>query len=118
MTASTRGVVEAHIKAFNDHDLNAMMQCFTEDALWITGRDAFSGAREIEELFSNAFSGLTPHLSVNSFISDNETLAAAELTEEIVLDGKTKTFAIAGFYRIENGKLSSAKIYREGSADA
>jgi hypothetical protein len=43
---------------------------------------------------------------------------ACELSEQIVVDGTTLLDHIAGFYRVHSGRITGAKIYREGSADA
>jgi hypothetical protein len=43
---------------------------------------------------------------------------ACELTEKIVVDGATRVDRIAGFYRVQSGRITKAKIYREGSGDA
>jgi hypothetical protein len=40
---------------------------------------------------------------------------ACELIEHRVVDGVTRVDQIAGFYRVQSGRIT-AKIYREGSA--
>ncbi|GAA5036275.1 hypothetical protein GCM10023317_90170 [Actinopolymorpha pittospori] len=40
-----------------------------------------------------------------------------ELTETLTVEGRERSDAIAGFYRLRDGRIESAKIYREGSAD-
>ena len=67
-----------HIDAFNAHDLDALMACFSTDASWATGADRFQGAAALRMLFAGAFEALSP---------------------------------------VEAGRITAAKIYREGSAD-
>jgi uncharacterized protein len=43
--------------------------------------------------------------------------AACQLIEKPTFDGEEKVFFIAGFYEFRDGRIASAKIYREGSAD-
>jgi hypothetical protein len=43
---------------------------------------------------------------------------ACELSEHLVVDGVARVGQIAGFYRVQSGRITAAKIYREGSADA
>ena len=42
---------------------------------------------------------------------------ACELSEQIVVDGATRVDHIAGFYRVQSARVTTAKIYREGSAE-
>jgi len=39
------------------------------------------------------------------------------LSEQLVVDDATRVDHIAGFYRVRSGRITAAKIYREGSAD-
>jgi uncharacterized protein len=43
--------------------------------------------------------------------------AAAQLTEVFTFEGVERTDHIAGFYVVRQGRITAAKIYREGSAD-
>ena len=45
------------------------------------------------------------------------TQVACELSEQLVVDNATRVDHIAGFYRVRSGRITAAKIYREGSAD-
>jgi hypothetical protein len=39
------------------------------------------------------------------------------MTETLTVDGNEQTFSIAAFYLLRGGRIASAKVYREGSAD-
>ena len=64
-----------------------------------------------------AFAELSPHLTIQTMLSDGDQVAC-ELTEQLVVDDTTRVDHIAGFYRVHSGRITEAKIYREGSADA
>jgi uncharacterized protein len=38
------------------------------------------------------------------------------MTETTTIAGKEHTYSIAAFYQLRNGRIASAKIYREGSS--
>ncbi len=40
-------VIDRHITAFNDRDLDALMAGFTDDAVWITGTSVVCGHAEV-----------------------------------------------------------------------
>jgi hypothetical protein len=109
-------VVRRHVDAFNAHDLDALMGCFSEDATWVTGADGFQGDAALRELFANAFEELTPQLHLLSLLAQGD-LVACELREDYSAAGVERSDHIAGFYRVEAGRITAAKIYREGSAD-
>ena len=110
------GVVRRHIEAFNAHDLDALMACFSANATWVTGTDSFRGAAALQELFAAAFEGLLPRLHLLNLLVQGD-LVACELREDYVAEEVERTDYIAGFYRVAAGVITQAKIYREGSAD-
>jgi uncharacterized protein len=109
-------VVTRHIDAFNDHDLDALMACFSADATWVTGADRFQGAAALRALFAGAFEALSPRLSLQNLLVQGDQVAC-ELREDYSAEGADRSDHIAGFYRVEAGRITAAKIYREGSAD-
>jgi hypothetical protein len=113
---SPGAVVSEHIAAFNAHDLDRLMACFSTDATWITGADRFQGAPALRTLFAGAFEELSPQLHLESLIVQGD-LVACELREDYSTGGAHRTDHIAGFYRVEAGQITASKIYREGSAD-
>lgn len=108
--------VREHVRAFNDHDLDALMAGFTDDAVWITGSTVVAGRAALTDFFARALAGLMPTLTVHNLVAAADR-AACELVETITVDGLERVFHIAGFYRLEAGLITRAKIYREGSAD-
>ena len=116
MGADPASIVRRHVDAFNAHDLDALMHCFSENATWITGTDRSQGAAALRDLFADAFEQLAPRLHLLSLLARGD-LVACELREEYSAAGVGRTDHIAGFYRVEAGLISAAKIYREGSAD-
>ena len=105
-----------HVDAFNARDLDALLAGFTEDAVWFTGTTAVRGIDELTDLFADAMTQLLPTLTIQDVLTEGDRVAA-QLTETLTHDGQKRTFAIAGFYRLRDGRITSAKIYREGSAE-
>jgi uncharacterized protein (TIGR02246 family) len=109
-------VVRRHVEAFNARDLDALMAGFTEDAVWVTGTSVVRGRAALTELFAGAMTGLLPTLVVQNLLVDGDR-AACQLTETLTVAGEERTDSIAGFYRLRDGLIATAKIYREGSAE-
>lgn len=112
----TESAVRGHVAAFNHGDLDALMAGFTDDAVWVTGTTVVRGRDQLAEFFGAAMTGLTPTLTVRELLADGERVAC-ELTETLAVDGEQRTYAIAGFYRLRGGRIATATIYREGSAE-
>lgn len=107
-------MVREHVRAFNTGDLDALLTGFTEDAVWITGTTVVRGRAALRDLFSQAMRSLRPTLRIESLLSDGG-MVACQLTETLTVEGRERSYAIAGFYRHRAGRIESAKIYREGS---
>ena len=105
-----------HVAAFNDRNLEALLDGFTDDAVWITGTSVVRGRAELTELFSGAMEQLLPTLAIENVLADGDQVAA-QLTERLTHNGQVRVFAIAGFYRLAGDRIAWAKIYREGSAE-
>ncbi|RNI21357.1 nuclear transport factor 2 family protein [Flexivirga caeni] len=110
------GILEAHVAAFNDRDIDGLLRGFTADAEWVTGRYRCSGIGELTELFIGAFGAIAPRLEIVRAVP-GDGLVAAELVERMAIDGQVVAAPIAGFYTLRGGRIAIAKIYREGSAD-
>lgn len=106
-------LVRAHVRAFNDRDLDALLRTLADDAVWTTGRTTVRGRAELATFFAGAFAGLEASLEIRTLLSDGRA-AAAELTETF---GGARAVPIAGFYELAGGRIARARIYREGSAD-
>ncbi|AKU15968.1 nuclear transport factor 2 family protein [Luteipulveratus mongoliensis] len=115
MSTSSSSALQSHIAAFNARDIEALMAGFAPDATWVTGADTIR-ASELREFFTNAFVHLTPRLDIVRII-DGGPVVVAQM-RETWSHGGTRSASIAGIYDIANGLITSAKIYREGSADA
>ncbi|HWC20681.1 MAG TPA: nuclear transport factor 2 family protein [Flexivirga sp.] len=115
-TDDARAVLEAHVAAFNDRDVRGLLDGFTEDAEWVTGHYRCAGRTELEELFTGAFAAIAPRLGIVRVVGGHGVVAA-ELVEDMTIDGRPVRAPIAGFYTVRDGLIVGAKIYREGSAD-
>jgi uncharacterized protein len=114
--ADPRAVMSRHLTAFNAHDTDALLQTLAAGAVWNTGQDTLRGHRALAELFDPGLWELGPSLTVRSLLAEGD-LVAAELEEELTIDGQTRRFVIAGFFHVSHGKIQAVKIFREGSAD-
>ena len=59
---------------------------------------------------------LSPPLAVRSLVARGDVVAA-ELTETLVVDGHSQVLPVSGWYRVRDGRIAAATIYREGSAE-
>jgi len=112
----TTAAVREHVEAFNAGDLERLLAGFTEDALWITGQTVVHGRGELSRFFGAAIDGLRPHLAVENLITEDGR-AACQMTETLLFKQEQRSYSIAAFFRLHDGLITSAKVYREGSAE-
>jgi ketosteroid isomerase-like protein len=72
--------------------------------------------RRLRDFIRDAMEQLTPHLTVHRSIDGGDAVAV-EMTERWSVDGRSDTGALVAVFSLREGKIESAKIYREGSAD-
>lgn len=111
-----RDAIVEHLAAFNAHDTDRLLAGFAQDAVWATGQDVVRGQAALAELFDPGLWELAPSLTTVTLIADERTVAA-ELYERITIDGAEREFSIAAFFRVADGLITTAKVYREGTAD-
>ena len=109
-------LVREHLAAFNAHDSERLLAGLAEDVRWTTGHDAFRGRQALAELFDDGLWAMGPSLELRTLVADGAA-AAAELVEDITVNGERRRFAIAVFFRFADGLITHATVYREGSAD-
>jgi hypothetical protein len=114
--ATSRRAILEHLDAFNQHDTRRLIAGLSSTVVWRTGSDRFEGHSQLGALFGDALWDLAPSLLLRSLLIDGKT-AAAELREDLTVDGVAQAFAIAVFFEIEAGLIERATVYREGSAD-
>lgn len=109
-------LVERHIAAFNTQDVDALLTDFTPTATWVTG-DYTVPEGTLREFFTSAMESLTPQLSLHRVIDGGE-IVAAEMSETWSDGEEQKSAGLVAVFDLNDGKITRAKIYREGSADA
>lgn len=114
--AHTDELVQRHVEAFNNRDVDALLADFTPTATWVTG-DYSVPEGELREFFAGAMAALTPQLELHRVI-DGGTVLVAEMSEVWTVGAAGKTAALVAVLDLDEGKIAKAKIYREGSADA
>jgi ketosteroid isomerase-like protein len=112
---ATAAVLE-HISAFNAHSTQRLLDGLAEDAVWRTGTDVVQGSAALADLFDPWLWALAPSLKVTSLVAQGSQVAA-QLLEELTVDGEVRRMDIAVFFDVRDGKILSAKVYREGSAE-
>jgi ketosteroid isomerase-like protein len=108
--------IREHIDAFNEGDIERLLAGFSEDALWVTGQTVVRGRDELSRFFAAAIERLRPHLALENLITADGR-AACQMTETLLSQKTQRSYSIAAFFRLNNGLITSAKIYREGSAE-
>jgi ketosteroid isomerase-like protein len=112
-----RAAAEEHVAAFNAADRGRLLAGFAPDAVWITGRDRFTGVAELAGLFDDGLWALRPRLEVLTLVADGDS-AALRLHETLTVDGAAREFDIAVFLDFDPaGLIVRGQVYREGSAD-
>ena len=114
--SSAAAVVREHLDAFNAHSTERVLAGFAPDAVWRTGADVFEGRAGLADLFDPWLWTLNPSLAEVGLVCEGD-LVAAQLVEELTVDGELRRFGIAVFFRVRGGLIVAAKVYREGSAD-
>jgi uncharacterized protein len=114
--ASAVAVVREHVDAFNAHSTERLLAGFAPDAVWVTGTDVTHGRDGLADLFDDWLWGLRPSLAVITLVAADRHVAA-ELVEELTVDDERRAMNIAVFFVVDQGRITSAKVYREGSAD-
>ncbi|MFE2538601.1 nuclear transport factor 2 family protein [Actinacidiphila glaucinigra] len=115
-TTDAAAAIRTHVRAFNARNLDALLAGFTDDAVWITGTTTVRGRAALTGLFDEAMRGLLPTLEVSDLLAEGDR-AAGQMTETLTYRGERRTCPIAAFYELRDGRIASAKVYREGSAD-
>jgi len=104
------------VAAFDGGRLDELVAGFTDDATWRTGRSDATGTAELRALFAGAIAGLAPRLRIRGLVTRGDRVAA-ELTETLTVEGRTTEVPITAWYRVRDGRIAEAHVYREGSAE-
>ena len=119
VTQNTRAVVERFNEAFNRHDVDAIMQCMTDDCVFENTRPAPDGTRLVgqaavrsfwEELFARS-----PHARF-----DTEDLFAAgdrcvvQWIYHWIRDGKAGHVRGVDLFRVQDGLVAEKLSYVKG----
>lgn len=114
--SQTHDLVNRHIDAFNNHDVDALLADFAPSADWVTG-DYTVPEGQLREFFTSAMQSITPRLVLRRFIDGGDAVAI-EMTESWTNEDTAKSAALVAVFDLSDGKITRAKVYREGSSDA
>lgn len=112
----THDLVRRHIDAFNAGDADRLLADFAPDAVWVTG-DHTVPPGELRPFFEGAMRSLRPHLALVRIVGGGDAVAV-EMVETWTHEDATKIAALVAMLDVADGRISRAKVYREGSADA
>lgn len=113
--SQTPNLVQRHINAFNDRDVDALLADFAPSADWVTG-DYTVPVGQLRQFFTSAMESLTPQLTFRRAI-DGGNVVAIEMTEQWTHDTTARTADLIAVFDLDAGKIARARIYREGTAD-
>jgi limonene-1,2-epoxide hydrolase/heme-degrading monooxygenase HmoA len=106
--------VREHVAALNEQNLDRLLACFSADATWVADTDRLSGSEELARFFQDLFSS-SPEVSIETMVSDGDRVAC-EMSEQLVVDGVTRVNRVAGFYEVQDNRITAATIYRRAAA--
>lgn len=106
--------VEAHLRAFNARDVEAVLTLFAHDAVFATADGLVVGRRALRALFTEAFQEPAgAALELRRAVVEADT-AACELVERLALpDGGAAELPVAAFYTVIRGELARVRVYRD-----
>lgn len=113
--SKTPNLVQRHINAFNDRDVDALLADFVPSAVWVTG-DYTVPEGQLREFFTSAMESLLPQLTLRRAI-DGGNAVAIEMTGEWTHDATAKSADLIAVFDLDAGKVSRVRIYRGGTAD-
>jgi limonene-1,2-epoxide hydrolase len=107
-------VVHAHLQAFNQHDLDALLDSPANDAFHTTGHTTghttVRGRPEPAALFQGAITDLNARLTIRTLPTSADRVAA-ELTKTLTGNDKQQAIPIAIFYQIADRKIARARSF-------
>jgi ketosteroid isomerase-like protein len=104
-------VVQAHLAAFSAGDLPAMLATMAPDAVFVSGTTLVP-PQDFEEFFGWAMREIDPLIEVTNLVQDGRHVAC-QFVESVTLDGERKHLNRASFYIVDDGVITSAKVYDE-----
>ena len=108
-------VVEAHLAAYNDRDVERLVEGFAEDAVFATSEHLVVGRRGVRGFFTDAFDGPgRGALELRRAVVQGDS-AACELLQHLSLGDDTADLDIAAFYTVREGLLARVRVYRDGN---
>lgn len=102
-------VVRTHLGAFSDGDLPGMLVTLAPDAVFTTGTTTVPPA-EFEEFFGWAMREIDPMMTITTVVADGRRVAC-QFVEEVTSNGERRRLDRAAFFTVDNGLITSARVY-------
>jgi len=119
-------LLEEYIDAMNNHDVDRLMQCYTDDAVrhdTLTGK--LEGKEELKGFYTSLFTAF-PDLeySIENVLAIEDMIATEAVMEgtqkglfppfeSYGVSGKHVELAGAVFYQLKDGKISEERVYTD-----
>lgn len=111
--ADPLAAVRAHLTAFNARDVDAVLDTFVDDAVFVAGDHVVVGRRALRALFADSFAApVRATLELVRAVTDGPS-AACELTETLETDEARHQLDVAAFYTVQDGRLARVRVYRD-----
>lgn len=104
-------IVRAHLEAFSAGDLDRMLATLAPAARFVTGMTAVDPA-DFPDFFGWAIREISPTVQIENLLVDGDQVAC-QFIESITVDGSQQHLPRAAFYTVEDGLITSAKVYDE-----
>jgi hypothetical protein len=101
-TYAMDNVVQQQVEAFNAHDLEAFVACYSEDVVIATGDgvEVSRGAAELRRDYGPLFEEVRPHAEVRAWVQRNTWVVADEVA---TFGDEVRSLLVA--YRVNNGVI-------------
>jgi predicted kinase/ketosteroid isomerase-like protein len=113
--ATPAAVVRWHVEAVDARDVDRVLAGLTDDVRWHTSGGRADGVAELGELLTEVFALTTARLEIRRLVSGADGTVAAELRSTTYVEGLPVSGLLSAWYRVRDGRIAEARIYREDS---
>jgi ketosteroid isomerase-like protein len=104
-TETTRAVLDHHMKAMDEADVDGVMSDYAEDCVFISGGNILRGIEQVRNVFTRVPAGMASQMEMQHYVSDGDIAYivwtmpnGAKGTDTFVMrDGKIAVQTVANF---------------------
>lgn len=71
-TETTRAVLDHHMRALNDGDIEAVMADYADDCVFISNTGTMTGSAPVRAMFSNVPAGMVDHMEMLHSVAEGD----------------------------------------------